>query len=99
MALSEAIESKTRLDMLFMLMRTLYRRFCGTQHGKIGWVPSVAETGDYICLFDDMEYPYAVRESEVVGGCALVGECYISGLMPGEATDVPVVQLLIINLE
>lgn len=99
MALSQVIESRTRLDMVLMLMRMLHRRFCRTRNGRIGWVPSVAETGDYICLFDDMEYPYAVRESEVVGGYALVGECYISGLMPGEATDVPVAQSLIINLE
>lgn len=99
MALSQVIESRTRLDMVLMLMRMLHRRFCRTRNGRIGWVPSVAETGDYICLFDDMEYPYAVRESEVVGGYALVGECYISGLMPGEATDVPVAQSLIMNLE
>lgn len=98
-ALMEVTESSTRLDMLFMLMRIMHRRFCRTRNGRIGWVPNVAEAGDCICLFDDMEFPYAVRERGVVGGYALVGECYISGLMPGEVTDVPVAPSLIINLE
>ena len=34
-------------------------RFGRTENGRIGWVPPVAEKGDFICVFDGMELPYA----------------------------------------
>ncbi|KAK3937283.1 heterokaryon incompatibility protein-domain-containing protein [Diplogelasinospora grovesii] len=34
------------------------RRFGRTEGGRIGWLPPVAEEGDFICIFDGMELPY-----------------------------------------
>jgi hypothetical protein len=60
------------------------RRFGRTQQGRIGWLPPVAEKGDFICIFDGMELPYAIRPA-TVGQYLLIGECIIPGLMMGEA--------------
>lgn len=77
-----------------------YRRFGRTRDGKIGWMPLVAEEGDQTCVFDGMEFPYAIRQKERPGGkYMLVGECYISTLMNGEAMEMPGVESVIINLE
>lgn len=82
------------------LDRMFYRRFGRTRDGKIGWMPLVAEEGDRICVFDGMEFPYAIRQKEGPGGkYMLVGECYISSLMNGEAMEMPDVESVIINLE
>lgn len=63
-------------------------------------MPLVAEEGDQICVFDGMEYPYAIRTKEGSGGkYMLVGECYISDLMNGEAMEMPGVESGIIILE
>ena len=62
----------------------LHRRFGCTGNGRIGWLPPVAEEGDFICVFDGMELPYALRPA-VDGRYLLVGECIIPGLMRGEA--------------
>lgn len=82
------------------LGRLFYRRIGCTQDRRIGWMPLVAEEGDQICVFDGMEYPYAIHPKEGSGGkYMLVGECYISGLMNGEAMEMPGVESGIITLE
>lgn len=82
------------------LSRLFYRRVGCTQDRRIGWMPLVAEEGDQICVFDGMEYPYAIRRKEgSAGKSILVGECYISGLMNGEAMELPGVESGIIILE
>lgn len=82
------------------LSRLFYRRFGCTRDRRIGWMPLVAEKGDRICVFDGMEYPYAIRPKEGAGGkYMLVGECYISGLMNGEAMKMSGVESEIITLE
>ncbi|KAK4148888.1 heterokaryon incompatibility protein-domain-containing protein [Chaetomidium leptoderma] len=60
------------------------RRFGRTEGGRIGWLPPVAEEGDFICIFDGMELPYVLRPA-VHGQYLLVGECLIPGIMMGEA--------------
>lgn len=82
------------------LERMFHGRFGRTRDGKIGWMPLVAEEGDQICVFDGMEFPYAIRQKEGPGGnYMLVGECYISTLMNGEAMEMPDVESVIINIE
>lgn len=77
-----------------------YGRFGRTRDGKIGWMPLVAQEGDQICVFDGMGFPYVIRRKEGAGEkYMLVGECYISKLMDGEALDMPGVESAIINLE
>lgn len=60
------------------------RRFCTTSKGRLAFVPPIAQAGDLICILYGGEVPYVLRpqgsESYVV-----VGECYVSGIMHGEA--------------
>ncbi|KAH8689770.1 heterokaryon incompatibility protein-domain-containing protein [Phaeosphaeriaceae sp. PMI808] len=60
------------------------RHFCATERGRIGWVPSSAAEGDLICVFFGGRVPYAIRSCGD-GHYTLVGECYIHGIMEGEA--------------
>lgn len=69
-----------------MIMEKLHRRFGRTKNGRIGWLPPTAEEGDFICVFDGMELPYAIRPA-ADGRYLLIGECIILGLMMGEAEE------------
>ncbi|KAK4043888.1 heterokaryon incompatibility protein-domain-containing protein [Parachaetomium inaequale] len=79
---SMALESSLLLENL--ITERVQRRFGRTEKGRIGWLPPVAEEGDFICIFDGMELPYAIRPA-ADGRYLLVGECIIPGLMMGEA--------------
>ncbi|KZL83577.1 hypothetical protein CI238_13425 [Colletotrichum incanum] len=67
-----------------MIMEKLHRRFGSTENGRIGWLPLFADEGDFICVFDGMELPYAIRPASD-GRYLLIGESIILGLMRGEA--------------
>lgn len=63
-------------------------RFCLTAAGNVGQVPSEAQSGDQICIFAGMKTPFVVRKRLGEGDFYfLVGECYIDGLMYGEALE------------
>ena len=68
-----------------LIAERVQRRFGRTEEGRLGWLPPVAEKGDFICIFDGMELPYAIRPA-ADGRYLLVGECIIPGLMMGEAS-------------
>jgi hypothetical protein len=60
------------------------RRFCRTKCQRIGFVPKVAQAGDIICVLYGGEVPYVLRPRK--DGCySVIGECYIHGIMHGEA--------------
>ena len=61
------------------------RRFCSTTDGRIGLVPRSAAAGDVICVLYGGRVPYVLRPCK--DGYTLIGECYIHGLMDGEAMD------------
>jgi Heterokaryon incompatibility protein (HET) len=61
-----------------------YRRFCSTEAGRMGMVPSRAEDGDQICIFLGAEVPYVLRPTGC-GTYTLIGDCYLNGIMDGEA--------------
>lgn len=61
------------------------RRFCATSNGRIGLVPSGTAAGDEICVLYGGRVPYVVRPCEK--GYIFIGECYIHGLMHGEAMN------------
>jgi hypothetical protein len=60
------------------------RRFCTTENSRLGCVPTAAKEGDIICVLYGSEVPYILRRIEG-GGYMVVGECYINGIMHGEA--------------
>ncbi|KAH6722940.1 heterokaryon incompatibility protein-domain-containing protein [Leptodontidium sp. MPI-SDFR-AT-0119] len=60
------------------------RRVFATQLGYLGLGPLRIEVGDRICVFLGFDTPFVIRPRDE-GGYVLVGECYIYGLMNGEA--------------
>jgi heterokaryon incompatibility protein (HET) len=61
-----------------------HRRFCVTANDRFAWVPKLAQPGDKICIVNGAKIPFVARES-TKGYIKLVGECWIQGLMKGEA--------------
>ena len=61
------------------------RRFCATIDGRIGLVPKSAAAGDVVCVLYGGRVPFVLRPCGK--GYTLIGECYIHGLMDGEAID------------
>ncbi len=60
------------------------RRFCVTENDRMGQMPKAAEVGDRICVFQGASVPYVIR-SATDGDHALIGDCYLHGVMDGEA--------------
>ncbi|KAM6514257.1 hypothetical protein FALCPG4_015412 [Fusarium falciforme] len=60
------------------------RRFAGTNEGLVGWVPQGTRRGDMVVVLYGSRVPFVLRKVGE-GKYNLVGECYIHGLMAGEA--------------
>ncbi|PNP86019.1 hypothetical protein FNYG_01075 [Fusarium nygamai] len=57
-----------------------------TDKGGIGLVPLLAEAGDQIYVLNGGAVPFVLRKGKrLLNGHRLVGECYIHGIMNGEA--------------
>ncbi|KAH6697555.1 heterokaryon incompatibility protein-domain-containing protein [Plectosphaerella plurivora] len=72
--------------------RSIARRFAMTKLGRMAMVPALAEEGDVVALIPGVIVPFLLRlrRSEAVSGqgvYALVGECYVHGVMAGEMAD------------
>jgi hypothetical protein len=63
------------------------RRICITDRGYIGMAPHLAEQGDLLCFIFGSQVPFLLRhvEDSKEMRYRLVGECYIHGMMDGEA--------------
>lgn len=62
-------------------------------------MPSEAEVGDRIAVFLGVIVPFVIRQrSEKEVDHLVVGECYVHGLMEGEALDLPNVKIEDITL-
>lgn len=60
--------------------------FCRTEKGYAGLAPGGSQKGDRVCVFGGGKAPFVLREG--TEACfALVGECYIHGLMYGAGND------------
>lgn len=64
------------------------RRFCVTEKGYLGIVPPKIEVGDSIYVVFVAQTPYILRSAEGDDSYRLVGECYVHGLMVGEAITI-----------
>lgn len=60
---------------------------CGTMKGYVGHVPKGAQIGDVICVIAGAAVPFALRET--AEGYRVVGQCYLHGIMEGEALQNP----------
>jgi len=62
------------------------RSFFSTRAGRIGLGPIYLQSGDQICIIHKGCTPYIVRPTSADPTLyELIGECYIDGLMYGEA--------------
>jgi hypothetical protein len=62
------------------------RAFFTTSEGNIGLCPAKARTGDHICVILGCDAPLVLRQvPDSDGRYHVVGECYVHGLMFGEA--------------
>ncbi|ESZ93209.1 hypothetical protein SBOR_6405 [Sclerotinia borealis F-4128] len=62
-----------------------WRRLIGTKNGRIGLTVAAAIEGDSIAVIPGCSVPLVLRRNEK--GWSLVGECFVYGLMNGEAAD------------
>ncbi len=60
------------------------RNFCSTKEGRMGLVPGAALKGDLIAIILGADVPFVLRTTSM-GRYVLIGECYIHGIMKGEA--------------
>ncbi|MCJ1380894.1 hypothetical protein MMC17_004003 [Xylographa soralifera] len=65
------------------------RRFCTTSHGRLACMPLEAQKGDLICILYGGEVPYLLRphQTKPPDHYTVVGECYVDGIMHGEAVS------------
>ena len=67
------------------------RMLCITRNGYIGMVPKKTEIGDVVVVLNGAQVPFVLRpalsvvDGWVEGSYQLVGECYVHGVMDGEA--------------
>lgn len=66
---------------------TQSRKFFRGAKAGIGWAPLEARKGDVVCLLKGAELPYVLRKAEDGKSWYLVGHCYASGVMHGEACE------------
>lgn len=71
------------------LALTESRRFAATDVGLVGYVPMRAKKGDLVVILYGSEVPFVVRK-EAGDKYSLVGECYMHGIMQGQALKMAV---------
>jgi hypothetical protein len=75
-----------RLYFISVALRVGQRRAFFTDQGNLGIGPRALAPGDRIAVFPGGRVPLALRQStENPNGFVLVGECYVLGMMDGEA--------------
>ena len=65
------------------------RDFCITERGYLGMVAAPMRVGDRICIFEGCRMPFVLRPAKGDRGYVLLGDCYVHGLMDGEAIELP----------
>ena len=60
------------------------KKFCSTKQGRLGLAPRATLQGDLIAIFMGADVPFVLRATGTEG-YELLGECYIHGIMNGEA--------------
>ncbi|PKS11156.1 hypothetical protein jhhlp_002917 [Lomentospora prolificans] len=80
--------TEVELEAMSWAMNVLaWRRLAGTKMGRMGLACADAKIGDSIALLVGCDVPMALRRREDDDGWVVVGECYIHGIMNGEAFD------------
>jgi len=86
-AAAHHMEPSSRSNWAALVMRVgiccRNRKFCLSRKGYMGLVPPQSAIGDIICLFFGLATPFIIRPVE--NGYIVIGDCYVQGLMDGEA--------------
>jgi len=64
------------------------RRFCITRNGRFGQVRNNTRKGDLVCVVVGAQVPLVIRppdRGDDVQTYELIGDCYLEGVMHGEA--------------
>lgn len=86
-------QKQRRSWMLIDIKRTTFgRRLIRTRAGLIGLGPGLAEVGDLICMLSGGHVLYVLRKKDRCSLYEFVGECYVHGMMDGEALNSLVTQ-------
>ena len=65
-------------------------KFVVTKQGYVGTVPKLAELGDMVAIMKGGRVPFILQKSVTrPGAFRFVGECYVHGIMNGEALSLP----------
>lgn len=64
----------------------------------MGWVPQNAQIGDVACYFLGGNVLYLLRPN-IQGRFVFIGECYLHGLMHGEALELSSLSLQDFNIQ
>jgi hypothetical protein len=75
------------LDLEALQTNLLGWRFFVTKRGFVGIAPNHAVVGDVISIFSGSGFPFLLRKSMKEDAYRLVGECYMLGIMLGEAFE------------
>ena len=62
------------------------RKAVRTEKGFVGMVAGIAQAGDRVALFRGGKLPFIIRPNGA-SGWEIIGDCYIHGIMHGEAWD------------
>ena len=63
------------------------RGLCWIRGARMGIVPAAAKVGDLVCVLLGGQVLYVLRSTDQYNLYEIVGECYIHGLMDGEAFE------------
>ncbi|KAK3329233.1 hypothetical protein B0H66DRAFT_488127 [Apodospora peruviana] len=66
-------------------LRLGHARFATTSRGYAGLVPPDTEPGDTVAIIHGGAVPFVIRKGRNEASSKLVGECYVHGIMHGEA--------------
>jgi hypothetical protein len=72
------------------------RKFFMSKNEFIGWVPTAAQEGDMLCLFEHCWLPFVIRPTP--DGYQLIGEAYVHGVMDKQPEQVQRMPFKIIKL-
>ena len=94
------LDKKRRIWMLIDIKQTTFgRRLFETEAGLIGLGAAATDVGDSVCVLFGGQVLYLLREKSNSDDWEFIGECYVHGMMDGEAVkdlDLPTREFVIV---
>jgi hypothetical protein len=88
--------TKENMDSIAAMVTSVLnrKRFFVSDRGYIGWGPEAMMPGDTITVLNSCNMPFVLRavpeelsRTDIGSGYTVIGECYVHGLMKGEALE------------